>query len=219
MADESNIFLDWLKKSFTHQDIFFNIFNDLPSDFPEEYKEMLNEMCDALAQIPKEFSVEKTRQLRFCAKIANEKKDENFWIILNFVWQLAKKSSTQKKQLAGHKSGNTRKSKKIEIIEKLSIPLEYALSQIPNCRRGDKQVIIQDTLEKYQDTISDVMKNYTKREDESKFFEYYLNQTIELLDSLQKEKSPYQNLIQRRTPRSAASKERSRYGALKRKKK
>ena len=154
--------------------------------------------------------------------MAYEENAEHFWFIVNLVWQLAKNYSSKKqikqKQQAGHKSGNARQCKKIEIIEKISEPLEYALSQISNCRRGERQEIIQSTLDKYRNLISDVMKENARWKDESGFFEHYLRETIELLENHPQGKYIYPNLIQRRKPRSAESKERSRIGALKRKK-
>ena len=139
-------------------------------------------MLVALKQYPNEFSVEEMRKLRAIAQITSEESAEHFLVVVSVMWQLAKnyfcKQQIKQKQLAGHKNGNSRQRKKIEIIEKISEPLKYALSKISNCKRGDKQEIIQSTLDQYQDLISDVMKENTRWKDKSVFFEYYLNETI-----------------------------------------
>ena len=223
MNNSKNTIAEFLKAPITTQDIFFNIINDIPDDLRKNHEETLNEMLVALKQYPNEFSVEEMRKLRAIAQITSEESAEHFLVVVSVVWQLAKnyfcKQQIKQKQQAGHKSGNSRQRKKIEIIEKISEPLKYALSNISNCKRGDKQEIIQSTLDQYQDLISDVMKENTRWKDKSVFFEYYLNETIDLLENHPQGKNIYPNLIQRRKPRSAESKNRSRNGALKRKKK
>ena len=138
---------------------------------------------------------------------------------------MAKNTSISQPKLAGLKSGIKRRERQITILEELVEPLYYACEKLKaksssenaEKKRNDadlKKIILAETVEKYEATIAEVSKKYTKWKNKEQFFEYYLNQFLKQLASLPREKNPYPCLVKKRKPRDAKSKLRSRAGAL-----
>lgn len=224
---DSNELRNLIRQSVPVQTIFWSILQDLPTDFPEKYKATIREMHDALRFIHNHINVEDARIFRrhIAGNLIIDDKSTGFWEAINFVWLMAKNTSISQPKLAGLKSGIKRRERQITILEELVEPLHYACEKLKansfpenkEKKRNDadqKMQILGETVEKYDATIAEVSKKYTKWKNKEQFFEYYLNQFLKRLASLPREMNPYPDLVKRRKPRDAKSKARSRAGAL-----
>ena len=227
---DSNELMDLIRQSVPVQTIFWSILQDLPTDFPEKYKATIREMHDALRFIHNHINVEDARNFRrhIAENLIINDKSTGFWEALNFVWLMAKNTSISQPKLAGLRSGIKRRERQITILEELVEPLYYACEKLKaksssenaekkEKKRNDadqKKQILAETVEKYDATIAEVSKKYTKWKNKEQFFEYYLDQFLKQLASLPREMNPYPDLVKRRKPRDAKSKARSRAGAL-----
>ena len=224
---DSNELMDLIRQSVPIQTIFWSILQDLPTDFPEKYKTTICEMHEALRFIHNHIDVEEARIFRrhIAENLIIDDKSTGFWESINFVWLMAKSTSANQPKLAGIRSGIKRKERQITILEELVEPLYYACEKLKansfpenkEKKRNDadqKIQILEETVEKYDATIAEVSKKYTKWKNKVQFFEYYLDQFLKQLASLPREMNPYPDLVKRRKPRDAKSKARSRAGAL-----
>ena len=218
MEDQKEKFIDLLNRHTTPEMVFFNIINkldNLPADFPQKNKKTLYEMYDALKFSRGKINVDDIRKFNACVSenFVMDDKSAVFWEAINFVWLIAQNAVANRPKFAGIKSGITRKNKQWDILTELSDPLEYACKELLKAENKQKQEIISDVVEQFDNEISAVKQKYKCKQDKYQFFEYYLKVLTNSKEFAMAENNPFKNIVKRRSPRSPESKERSKLGA------